>query len=534
MAVGSIVARILTQYSDKGSKAAQKDVMKLGKSFDAFAKKSAKAFGIAAAASAAFAIKVGKDAVQAAIADQKSQVLLANSLRNTVGATDSAIAGTETYITAMQKQFNVADDELRPALGALAAATGSVTAAQSLMQTALDVSANGTVDLGTAVKAIIAGTRGQYRALGKLVPGLDAATLATKDYGIILDKVGKITAGAAATRAQTLEYRLIGLKLAFGEILETLGYALLPIMERFATVVATKILPQIEAFIAANKDRLASSFQVAAEAAVKFLGIAIAFGDWVVNNTTTVKTLAAIIAGMFVVGKVASFITAIQGVIAVMRLLAATSTAAAIATALATGGANLALGGAAIAASTYLLIAKNTGGDSGKTSGVTPYKPTTNGYLGSMPMGSAKATTNPVLAGVISGPGSDLQKFLDSLGKTMNNTAKASKALLTEKQKELNLKLKELGIVTTEQQEAITQSAIIRNAERQKRLSGSATIALGGSGSLTYEKTPSVTINTPTVVGNKEDLIATVEEGLRTSRRRGVYAGRYNMMNEIL
>ena len=63
MAVGAIVARILTQYSDKGSKAATKDINKLGKSFDAFAKKSAKAFGLATLAAAAFAVKIGKDAV---------------------------------------------------------------------------------------------------------------------------------------------------------------------------------------------------------------------------------------------------------------------------------------------------------------------------------------------------------------------------------------------------------------------------------------------------------------------------------------
>ena len=49
MATGAIVARILTQYSDKGSKAAQRDIAKLGKNFDAFAKKATKAFAIPAA-----------------------------------------------------------------------------------------------------------------------------------------------------------------------------------------------------------------------------------------------------------------------------------------------------------------------------------------------------------------------------------------------------------------------------------------------------------------------------------------------------
>jgi hypothetical protein len=91
MAIGAVTARIITQYSDKGSKAAARDINKLGKNFDKFAGKVGKAFGLAAAASAAFAIKVGIDSVKAAIADEKSQALLANSLRNTTGATDSAM-----------------------------------------------------------------------------------------------------------------------------------------------------------------------------------------------------------------------------------------------------------------------------------------------------------------------------------------------------------------------------------------------------------------------------------------------------------
>ena len=105
MALGAVVARIVSQYSDKGSKAAQRDIAKLGKNFDAFSKKATKAFAVAGAASAAFAVKIGVDAVQAAIEDQKSQVLLANSLRNTVGATDDAIASVEEYITKQQALF---------------------------------------------------------------------------------------------------------------------------------------------------------------------------------------------------------------------------------------------------------------------------------------------------------------------------------------------------------------------------------------------------------------------------------------------
>jgi len=45
MAVGAVVARILTQYSDKGTKAAVKDIGKMEKKFGDFANRTAKKFG---------------------------------------------------------------------------------------------------------------------------------------------------------------------------------------------------------------------------------------------------------------------------------------------------------------------------------------------------------------------------------------------------------------------------------------------------------------------------------------------------------
>ena len=419
----------------------------------------------------------------------------------------------------MQKQFSVVDDDLRPAMARLAAATGSVSAAQSLLDTALNVSASSGTDLLTATNAIIAGTRGQFRALAKLVPGLDSATIATKDYGKILDKVNVITAGAAATRAGTLEYRLMGLKIAFGEILETLGYALLPVMERFATTISTRILPQLEYFIAANKDRLAASFQVAADFGVKFLEVLIKFGDWVANNTGTVKTLAGIIAGMFVINSVAVFIASLATISASLVALRTLATTTGIALSFATGGTSAiagAIGAAAVVAAVGVSYAANQYGASLRQAEGTPYKQIENGYLGSMPVGSAIASSNPVLAG----PTSDLQKYLEGLNKTMNNTVKATKALLTEKQKELNLKLKELGIFTSQQQEEITQSAIIRNAERQKRLSGSSTIAIGGAGSLAYNKGSTVIINNQGSVVTEQQIAQQVTDGQQILARR--------------
>ena len=487
MAVGAVVARILTQYSDKGSKAAQKDINKLGKNIDGFAKKSAKAFGVAALASAAFAVKIGKDAVQAAMEDQKSQALLANSLRNTVGATDNAIAGVERHITALQKQFSVADDELRPAFGRLAAAFNSTTVAQEAMQVALNVSAFAGVDLATASEAIIKASQGQYKAITKLVPGIGAATLATKDFGKITDKVSKLTGGAAATRAETLEGKMMGLKIAFGEVMETLGYALLPVMEKFATLVTTQLLPKIEAFVALNKDKLAAGFQVAAEMAFKLLTVAIAFSDWCANNMGIVKGMAALIVGMFAVGRIAAFVTAIGTITTAMALLRTTAIGTAIANAFATSGVSIALGAAALA----------TVGLGAYTLNNMMKPEAATGRKGISPRGNANNrdfSVDPYTPPVVKG----LEDFTTGLNNSTNALKKA-----------------------TTLQDKITAEAVRQNLARQKSLSGSTALAVGQGGKLYMPNSGvNVAVKVEGSVVSNEDLVTSIVNGIERTTRR--------------
>jgi hypothetical protein len=483
MAVGAVVARILTQYSDKGSKAAQKDIKKLGANIDKFAKKSAKAFGVAALASAAFAAKIGKDAVQAAIADQKSQALLANSLRNTVGASDAQIVSVEKNITALQKQFSVVDDELRPAFGRLTAAFGSTAAAQEALQIALDVSAFASVDLATASDAIIKASQGQSKALSKLVPGIGAATLKTKDFGKITDKVSKIVGGAAATRAGTLEGKMNGLKIAFGEAMETLGYALLPVLEKFATMLTTQILPKVEAFVALNKDKLAAGFALAADMAFKLLTSAVAFSDWCANNFGVVKSIAVLIAGMFAVGRIAAFIIAIQGIIGVMKLLRTTAIGAAIANAFATSGVSIALGAAALA--TVGLGAYTV------SKMMNPEAATTTGGKGVSPRGNTNNRDFSVT------PYSPVTNALKNFTNGLEAATKAQKDKL------------------------INEAAAKKNLERQKMLSGSTSLAIG-QGTKLYAANSGRNVNVYVAgsVSTQEDLVTSIVNGIERTTRR--------------
>jgi hypothetical protein len=350
----AIFERIITVYNDKGSKQALKDINKLENSFAAAGKKIAKSFAVATAAAAALALKIGKDAVNAAMEDQKSQALLANALRNTIGANDAAIASAESYISALEKQFAIADDQLRPALSTLTTATGDLTSAQTLLGLALDVSAGSGVSLETITSALAKAANGNFAALSKLFPQLDKNAIKTGDLAAVTKQLADAYGGAAAKNANTFAGKLEGLKIAFGNVLEQVGYLLLPLLERFATFLTETVIPAIQQWISIHGEELSAVFEKAIGYVVGFFQVLYDVFSFVMNNTKVFKQLGAILIAAFAGAKVAAAATAlynaIKTIIVIMKLLRANALRAAAATALATGGASALAGAAAFAA----------------------------------------------------------------------------------------------------------------------------------------------------------------------------------------
>ena len=330
MATGAIIARIVSEYSDKGTKAATKDLQSVGKEFDAFGGKVKKAFEVAAVASAAFAVKIGIDSVKAALADQKSQALLASSLKNTTGANQAAIKSADDYIKKTMLRLGVTDDELRPSLAALATATHSVTEAEKLQGLALDISAGRNKDLTQVSIALAKAYDGNFTAVKRLGIPISEALIKSKDFTGIVKELSAAVGGQATVAADTLAGRMDRVKLAFDEAKKSLGYALMPVIQDFLSTLTDQVLPKLQLWIDANKDKLAAGLKTAATALGNLLKNGIAFGEWITSHMTLVKDFAAVIA--------------IITVITAMRLLTATSVAASIAEAFATGGVSVAAG----------------------------------------------------------------------------------------------------------------------------------------------------------------------------------------------
>ncbi len=233
---------------NKSLKAASKDVDTFGEKMGKVGKMVGAAFAAAAAAAGAYAIKIGVEGVKAAIEDEKAQTQLAVALENATGATKAQIAATEQSILQMSLATGVADDELRPALGRLVRSTSDIEKAQQLLATALDISAATGKPLESVANALGKAYDGNTASLGKLGIGLSAAELKTMNFTQVQGKLSDLFGGAAARNADTYAGRIARMQIAFDEAKETIGFALLPILEKLMGFINNNALPIINAF----------------------------------------------------------------------------------------------------------------------------------------------------------------------------------------------------------------------------------------------------------------------------------------------
>ena len=233
---------------NKSLTTANKDVDTFGDKVSKTGAAVGKAFAAAAAAAGAAAIAIGVDAVKAAIEDEQAQVKLATALKNATGATDEQIKAVEANITKMSLASGVADDELRPSLERLTRATGDTDQAQKLLAQAMDISAATGKPLETISNALGKAYEGSTTSLGKLGLGIDAAELKTMSFTEVQGKLTDLFGGAAAANADTYAGKIARMQVGFNEAKETLGTALLPILDKAMSFINDTALPAITAF----------------------------------------------------------------------------------------------------------------------------------------------------------------------------------------------------------------------------------------------------------------------------------------------
>jgi IS1 family transposase len=243
------VSTLLFRVDGDASKA-NRALSSVGKSAGGLGSKIAKVGGlIAAAFSVQKIVQFGKESVQAMMEDQQAAAQLARTLKNVTGARKKDTEAVEANFRALEELTGVEDDKLRPAFSRLVRSTKSLSKSTDLLNLSLDIAAATGKDLGAVANAVSKGYDGNLASLSRLGLSLDKNLMKSKDWGKVQEYLEKVFKGSAKTAANSLAGRLDRMSLAFQNMKEDIGYALLPKLEDLAAWMTETGVPAIQSFI---------------------------------------------------------------------------------------------------------------------------------------------------------------------------------------------------------------------------------------------------------------------------------------------
>ncbi len=306
----ALTLKLLADTADFQKKlaAGSKDIDSIGERAREFGVKAAAAFAAVTAAAGAFAISAIKNAAE----DEAAQRKLALTIENSTSAKREQIAAVEDYITKTSLAVGVTDDQLRPAFARLVRSTKDVEEATELLNLALDISAATGKPLETVSMALGKAYDGNAASLGRLGLGVDANILKSKDFNLIFKELTETFGNFAENEALSTEKQMERVKIALDEAKESIGAALLPVVQELTAWILENFIPALDAFIVGltGQDGLDESLTETQKTAVEWGKKVRGFIETVIRLKDELLILAGVLAAVFTVNKIAAGVTA--------------------------------------------------------------------------------------------------------------------------------------------------------------------------------------------------------------------------------
>lgn len=403
---------------DKG----KKDVDSFSTQIADFSKKAALAFAAVGTAVLAYS----KKAVEAAAEDEQAQIKLAATIEATTNASRKQIDAVEDWITKTSIAVGITDDELRPAFARLVRSTQDVEQAQRILNLALDLSAATGKPLESIANALGRAYDGNTTALGRLGLGLDAGLIKSKDFNAIFKQLDSTFGTFAEDTAGTTQKGLDRVRIALDEANESIGMALLPVVQKLTNWILNNFVPALQAMIggltgdSSVLESLGSTYEEFYKWGERIRGLI----NVVIRFKDELLIVAGVMASMFVASKIAAGVAAtiavINTLIKAYNALKASSFIAGVAAYFAL---NPAAGVAAAAAGIAVIAAatKYIGGTDTDTVAMPASATAGAAILGATPgiygTGGTSGKTTPAPAGVSTFPGASVGKATEQTGK---------------------------------------------------------------------------------------------------------------------
>ena len=282
---------IISEFDGKGIKKAIAQFKQLETTGEKAQFAIKKAAVPAAAALAGLAVALG-DATQAAMADAQEQAALALTLQNVTGAGKAQTAQVEKQISAMSRASGVADTEYRLALEALVRGTKDVGIAMNDMNLVMDISTATGMNSATVADALAKAYQGNFKALRSLSPEMATMIKEGATLDEVMNVLGGTFGGATAVSAETAAGKMKILSNSIGETKESIGAALLPVLEA--------VLPVLNRFAAWAQDNPKAFLAIAAAiglvaAAIVATNIAMALNPFSLISAGVALLVAALV-----------------------------------------------------------------------------------------------------------------------------------------------------------------------------------------------------------------------------------------------
>ena len=246
---------IISEFDGKGIKKAIAQFKQLETTSEKAQFAIKKAAIPAAAALGGLAVALG-DATKAAMEDQQEQAKLALTLQNVTGISGKQTQAVENQIAAMSRASGIADTEYRTALEGLVRGTKDVGIAMRDMNLVMDISTATGMSSATVADALAKAYQGNFKALRSLSPEMATMIKEGASLNEIMDVLGGTFGGATAKNAETAAGKMAILKNSIGETKESIGAALLPVLEA--------VLPVLNKFAAWAQDNPKAFLAIAA------------------------------------------------------------------------------------------------------------------------------------------------------------------------------------------------------------------------------------------------------------------------------
>ena len=217
--MANVVVSAIATFNGKALTKGKKQLTDFEKSTQKLGKTFAKVF--AGVAITAFA----KSAVNAFIESEKAAAKLRTTVKNL--GLEFEQPGIDKYLQGLSLQFGIIDENLIPGFQRLLIATKDVSTAQSLFETALNVSAGTGKDLNAVTTSLSKAYMGDNVALGRLGVGLSKAQLKSASFLDIQRTLNVNFAGQAAAAVEGYAGDMAKLTVAVDESKEAIGKGLL-------------------------------------------------------------------------------------------------------------------------------------------------------------------------------------------------------------------------------------------------------------------------------------------------------------------